>query len=140
MEYKRLGDSDLLVSEICLGTMTYGHQNTIEDASQQLDYAVAQGINFIDTAEMYPVPGRAETQGKTEEYIGDWLVQQQRDKLIIATKVAGPSSRLSWIRGEKRQVDRPNVEQAVEDSLKRLPKIMGYKPRPSRAAFLSGFS
>lgn len=120
MEYKKLGDSDLLVSEICLGTMTYGHQNTIEDASQQLDYAVAQGINFIDTAEMYPVPGRAETQGKTEEYIGEWLVRQPRDKLIIATKVAGPTSRLSWIRGEKRGIDRPNVEQAVEDSLKRL--------------------
>jgi hypothetical protein len=72
MEYKRLGDSDLLVSEICLGTMTYGHQNTIEDASQQLDYAVDRGVNFIDTAEMYPVPGRAETQGKTEEYIGEY--------------------------------------------------------------------
>ncbi len=120
MEYKKLGDSDLLVSEICLGTMTYGQQNTIEDARQQLDYAVAQGVNFIDTAEMYPVPGRAETQGKTEEYIGEWLVKQQRDKLIIATKVAGRASRLSWIRGEKRRVDRSNVEQAVEDSLKRL--------------------
>jgi aryl-alcohol dehydrogenase-like predicted oxidoreductase len=95
MEYKKLGDSDLLVSEICLGTMTYGQQNTIEEAHQQLDYAVAQGVNFIDTAEMYPVPGRAETQGKTEEYIGEWLVKQQRDKLIIATKVAAPASRLS---------------------------------------------
>lgn len=120
MEYKTLGDSNLQVSELCLGTMTYGQQNTIEDAHQQLDYAVAQGINFIDTAEMYPVPGRADTQGKTEDYIGEWLVKQRRDQLIIATKVAGPTSRLSWIRGEKRRIDRPNVEQAVEDSLKRL--------------------
>ncbi|MBE9126099.1 MULTISPECIES: NADP(H)-dependent aldo-keto reductase [unclassified Coleofasciculus] len=120
MEYKKLGDSDLLVSEICLGTMTYGQQNTVEDASEQLDYAVSQGVNFIDTAEMYPVPGRAETQGKTEEYIGQWLVKQQRDKLIIATKIAGPTSRISWIREGKRQIDRPNIEQAVEDSLKRL--------------------
>ncbi|MBO1351493.1 MAG: NADP(H)-dependent aldo-keto reductase [Hormoscilla sp. GUM202] len=119
MEYKKLGDSDLLVSEICLGTMTYGQQNTIEEAREQLDYAVAQGINFIDGAEMYPVPGRPETQGKTEEYIGEWLVKQQRDKVIIATKIAGPS-RMEWIRGEKRRVDRANVEQAVSDSLKRL--------------------
>ncbi|MBC6476837.1 MAG: NADP(H)-dependent aldo-keto reductase [Hormoscilla sp. GM7CHS1pb] len=119
MEYKKLGDSDLLVSEICLGTMTYGQQNTIEEAREQLDYAVAQGINFIDAAEMYPVPGRAETQGKTEEYIGEWLVKQQRDKVIIVTKIAGPS-RMEWIRGEKRRVDRANVEQALSDSLKRL--------------------
>ncbi|HBB31560.1 MAG TPA: NADP(H)-dependent aldo-keto reductase [Cyanobacteria bacterium UBA8803] len=120
MEYKKLGNSDLLVSEICLGTMTYGQQNTIEDASEQLDYAVAQGVNFIDTAEMYPVPGKAETQGKTEEYIGEWLVRQKRDQLIIATKVAGPSPRLTWIRGENHRIDRPNVEQAIADSLKRL--------------------
>jgi len=119
MEYKKLGNSDLLVSEICLGTMTYGQQNTIEEAREQLDYAVAQGINFIDGAEMYPVPGRPETQGKTEEYIGEWLVKQQRDKVIIATKIAGPS-RMEWIRGEKRRVDRANVEQALSDSLKRL--------------------
>ncbi len=120
MEYKKLGDSDLLVSEICLGTMTYGQQNTIEEAREQLDYAVAQGINFIDAAEMYPVPGRGETQGKTEEYIGEWLVKQQRDKLIIATKVAGAGRAFPWIRGDKRRVDRANVEQAVSDSLKRL--------------------
>lgn len=120
MEYKKLGDSDLLVSEICLGTMTYGQQNTIEEAREQLDYAVAQGINFIDAAEMYPVPGRPETQGKTEEYIGEWLVKQQRDRLIIATKVAGAGRRFGWIRGDKRQVDRANVEQALSDSLKRL--------------------
>ena len=88
MEYKKLGDSDLLVSEICLGTMTYGQQNTVAEAAQQLDLAIDRGINFIDTAEMYPVPGKPETQGKTEEYIGEWLMKQQRDKVIIATKVA----------------------------------------------------
>jgi len=120
MKYNRLGDSDLWVSEICLGTMTYGEQNTVEEAAQQLDYAVAQGVNFIDTAEMYPVPGRAETQGKTEEYVGEWLVRQPRDKLLIATKVAGPTSRFHWIRGADRCVDRANIEQAVEDSLRRL--------------------
>ncbi|MCU0545128.1 MAG: NADP(H)-dependent aldo-keto reductase [Oscillatoriaceae cyanobacterium Prado104] len=120
MEYKKLGDSDLLVSEICLGTMTYGQQNTVDEAAQQLDLAFAKGVNFIDTAEMYPVPGQPETQGKTEEYIGKWLVKQRRDRVIVATKVAGRSSRLKWIREGKNQIDRPNVEQAVNDSLKRL--------------------
>jgi aryl-alcohol dehydrogenase-like predicted oxidoreductase len=120
MEYKKLSDSDLLVSEICLGTMTYGHQNTVEDASQQLDYAISEGVNFIDTAEMYPVPSNPETQGKTEEYIGEWLVKQQRDKIILATKVAGPSERLTWIREGKNKIDHVNVEQALNDSLKRL--------------------
>ena len=120
MKYKKLGDSNLNVSEICLGTMTYGLQNTIEEAHQQLNYAVAEGINFIDTAEMYPVPSRADTQGKTEEYIGEWLVKQQRDKLIIATKIAGPSPRITWIRGENRKVNRANIQQAIEDSLRAL--------------------
>lgn len=120
MQYKKLSDSDLLVSEICLGTMTYGNQNTIEDASQQLDYAISEGVNFIDTAEMYPVPANPETQGKTEEYIGEWLVKQQRDKIILATKVAGPSERLTWIREGKNKIDRVNVEEALNDSLKRL--------------------
>ena len=101
MEYKKLGDSDLSVSEICLGTMTYGQQNTVAEAAQQLDLAIDRGINFIDTAEMYPVPGKSETQGKTEEYIGEWLAKQQRDKVIIATKVAGRSTRLKWIREGK---------------------------------------
>ncbi|PMB49303.1 NADP(H)-dependent aldo-keto reductase, partial [Fischerella thermalis CCMEE 5201] len=74
MKYNQLGESDLKVSEICLGTMTYGHQNTIEQAHQQLDYAIAQGINFIDTAEMYPVPPRGETQGRTEAGSGKYVV------------------------------------------------------------------
>ena len=79
MQYNQLGESDLKVSDICLGTMTYGQQNTIEEAHQQLDYSIAQGINFIDAAEMYPVPTQAETYGLTEKYIGEWLKHQQRD-------------------------------------------------------------
>lgn len=118
MEYKQLGD--LKVSEICLGTMTYGQQNTIEDAHQQLDYAIAQGINFIDTAEMYPVPPRSETYGATETYIGEWLKKQKRDRLIIATKIAGPGRGMKWIRDGAKAINRENLKQAVDDSLKRL--------------------
>jgi aryl-alcohol dehydrogenase (NADP+) len=120
MQYKQLSESDLKVSEICLGTMTFGQQNTIEDAHQQLDYAVAQGVNFIDTAEMYPVPTRAETYGSTESYIGEWLKHQQRDQLIIATKIAGPGRGFKWVRDGAKAIDRDNLKQAVEDSLKRL--------------------
>lgn len=120
MQYKQLGESNLKVSEICLGTMTFGPQNTIEDAHQQLNYAVGRGVNFIDTAEMYPVPARAETQGLTEAYIGEWLKHQQRDKLIIATKIAGPSRGMKWLRGDSKAIDRDNIKKAVDDSLKRL--------------------
>jgi aryl-alcohol dehydrogenase (NADP+) len=120
MKYNQLGDSDLHVSEICLGTMTYGQQNTIAEAHQQLDFAIAQGINFIDAAEMYPVPVQVATQGLTESYIGDWLVRQQRDQLIVATKIAGPGRNFEWLRQGKQVVDRLNIEQAVDDSLKRL--------------------
>ena len=97
MKYNTLGDSDLSVSEICLGTMTYGQQNTRQHAHQQLDYAVERGTNFIDTAETYSTPMNPKTQGKTEAYIGEWLVKQQRDRLIIATKIAGYAPQLSWI-------------------------------------------
>ena len=120
MKNNQLGESDLKVSEICLGTMTFGQQNTIEDAHQQLDYAVAQGINFIDTAEMYPVPPRGETQGRTEAYIGEWLKKQQRDQLIIATKIAGPGRAIKWVRRGATNIQRDNIKQAVDDSLKRL--------------------
>ncbi|MTJ47999.1 NADP(H)-dependent aldo-keto reductase [Dolichospermum sp. UHCC 0259] len=120
MKYNQLGASDLKVSEICLGTMTYGNQNTIEDAHQQLDYAINQGINFLDAAEMYPVPPRSETQGKTETYIGEWLQKQQRDKLIIATKITGPGRYLSWLRGGNNKINHDNITQAVNDSLQRL--------------------
>jgi len=114
-----LGTSDLRVSELCLGTMTWGEQNTIEDAQSQLDYAVAHGINFIDTAEMYPVPPRGGTQGRTEEYLGHWLKNQARDKLIIATKITGPARGFDWIRGGPR-VTAAQIAQAVETSLQRL--------------------
>jgi len=120
MQYNQLGESNLNVSEICLGTMTYGQQNSIEDAQQQLDYAINQGVNFIDAAEMYPVPARAETQGRTEAYIGEWLQHQQRDKLIIATKIAGPGRGMKWLRDGAKMIDRNNIKQAVDGSLKRL--------------------
>ncbi|MEH1930687.1 NADP(H)-dependent aldo-keto reductase [Nostoc sp.] len=120
MRYNQLGNSDLKVSEICLGTMTYGQQNTIEEAHQQLDYAIKQGINFIDAAEMYPVPTSAETYGLTETYIGEWLKHQQRDQLIVATKIAGPGRGFKWVRGGAKAIDRDNIKQAVDDSLKRL--------------------
>jgi len=125
MEYKRLGSSDLWVSEIALGTMTYGQQNTIAEAHAQLDFAIAQGINFIDTAEMYPVPPNAKTQGLTEQYIGEWLAQpqikSQRQKLIIATKVIGTGRNYKWLRDDSiAALSRKNILQAVDDSLKRL--------------------
>lgn len=120
MQYNLLGASDLQVSEICLGTMTFGQQNSIEDAHQQLDYAVDQGVNFIDAAEMYPVPPQAKTYGLTEAYIGEWLKHQQRDRLIVATKIAGPGRGMQWIREGAKGIDRKNITQAVEASLKRL--------------------
>ena len=92
MRYSKLGRTDVSVSRVCLGTMTFGEQNTEAEAHAQLDHAVDAGVNFIDTAEMYPVPPRAETQGRTEDYIGSWLkARGGRDKLVIATKVAGPA-------------------------------------------------
>ncbi len=120
MKYTKLGNSDLQVSEIALGTMTFGQQNTLADACTQLDYALAQGVNFIDTAEMYPVPAKAETQGRTEEYVGQWLRKQARDKVIIGTKVAGPARGMAWIRNGPQSLDRANILSAVEGSLKRL--------------------
>ncbi|MFB2892610.1 NADP(H)-dependent aldo-keto reductase [Aerosakkonemataceae cyanobacterium BLCC-F50] len=120
MQYKKLGESDLEISEICLGTMTFGHQNTIEEAHKQLDYAVSYGVNFIDTAEMYPVPPRAESYGTTEAYIGEWLKKQQRDRLIIATKIAGPGRAVKWVRDGAQEINRDNVKRAIDNSLKRL--------------------
>ena len=120
MKYNQLCDSDIRVSEICLGTMTYGYQNTKEEAHQLLDYAVSQGVNFIDTSETYPFPNPTKTQGMTEEYIGDWLIKQPRSQLIIATKIAGVSPQLTWIRNGKNRIDKANVTEAIEGSLKRL--------------------
>ena len=119
MEIRRLGASDLQVSALSLGTMTFGEQNSEADAHAQLDLAVSRGVNFIDTAEMYPVPPRAETQGRTESYVGTWLKQQPRDKLIIATKITGPSRGFSWIRNGPR-IDRQQIAAAIDGSLKRL--------------------
>ncbi len=120
MKYNQIGDSNIKVSEICLGTMTFGQQNTLEEAHQQLDYAINQGINFIDTAEMYSVPPRAETYGLTETYLGEWLKHQQRDQLIIATKIAGSGRPITWVRNGNLAINRDNIITAVNASLKRL--------------------
>lgn len=121
MQYRRLGRSDIDVSALCLGTMTFGQQNTESEAHAQLDLALAVGINFIDTAEMYPVPPMAETQGLTETYIGTWLKSRGcRDRVVLATKVAGPGDWLPHIRGRKNRLDRSNIEAAIDASLKRL--------------------
>lgn len=115
-----LGRSNLVVPEICLGTMTFGEQTSEADAHAQLDYALAQGVNFIDTAEMYAVPPCAETYGSTETIVGNWLKRQQRDKIILATKVAGPARSLTWIRNGPLALDRANIRAAIEGSLRRL--------------------
>jgi len=121
MEYATLGATDLKVSKICLGTMTFGEQNTEADAHSQLDYALERGINFIDTAEMYPVMPRAETQGATERHIGSWLKKSgKRADVVLATKVAGPSPNMHWVRGGRNNLDAANIRAAVDTSLQRL--------------------
>lgn len=120
MEYRLLGDSGLKVSAVCLGTMTFGQQNSEAEAHSQLDCALAHGINFIDTAEMYAVPPRAETCGATETIVGNWLARQPRERIVLATKVAGPARSLDWIRGGPPALDRANIRAAVEGSLRRL--------------------
>jgi len=120
MRYQTLGNTDLSVSKLCLGTMTWGEQNTEAQAHEQLDYALEQGINFIDTAEMYPVPPKADTQGKTEQYIGSWIKSRHsRDKVILASKAAGPGEWLSYLRGGPR-LNKQHLQQALDNSLKRL--------------------
>lgn len=120
MHYRPLGQTDLSVSAICLGTMTFGEQNTEAQAHEQLDRALAAGINFIDTAEMYPVPPRAETQGRTESYIGSWLKKTgRRDDIVLASKVAGPGNGLNYLRGGPR-LTAAHITKALEDSLRRL--------------------
>ena len=121
METTKLGSSPLRVSKICLGTMTFGEQNSEADAHSQLDYALERGINFIDTAEMYPVMPRAETQGSTERFIGSWLKKTgKRGDVVLATKAAGPNPALHWVRGGEQNFDAANLRAAVETSLKRL--------------------
>ena len=121
MQYRKLGHTDIDVSVICLGSMTWGGQNTPEEACEQLDYAVAQGVNFIDTAELYPVPMRAETQGRTEQHLGIWLkTRAHRDKLVIASKICPAATYIDYLRGGTNCLDRDNVRAALDASLKRM--------------------
>ncbi len=121
MQYRPLGNTDIRVSVICLGTMTWGQQNTEADGHAQMDYAIDHGVNFIDTAEMYAVPARAETQGRTEEIIGTWLAADpsRREKIVLATKVTGRSD-MDWIRKGGTRVNREQIMAAIDGSLKRL--------------------
>jgi aryl-alcohol dehydrogenase-like predicted oxidoreductase len=119
MKYRMLPGTELNVSEVCLGTMTWGQQNSEPESHAQLDYAVAQGVNFIDTAEMYPVPPNATTQGRTETYLGNWLGHRPREGLVIASKVAGPGRR-DWIRGGRTDLTRDVIAEAADTTLARL--------------------
>jgi len=122
MQKRPLGRTDIKVTSVCLGTMTWGEQNTEAEAHAQLDYALGRGINFIDTAEMYPVPAKAETQGRTESYIGSWIAaRKNRDQYILATKITGRSG-MAWCR-KKEKVTRQTpaqIDEAIEGSLRRL--------------------
>ena len=120
MKYTTIPKTDIKVSKICLGTMTFGNQNSEEDAHEQMDYALRNGVNFFDTAEMYAVPPSAATQGKTEEHIGSWFVKTgNRKDVVLATKIAGPNRGMDWIR-EDLSYSKANLTLALENSLKRL--------------------
>lgn len=120
MKYNKLGLSDLKVSKVCLGTMNFGEQNTEQDGFEQLDYATENGVNFIDTAEMYSVPGRAETCGATEKIIGNWIKSRgNRNELVLGTKVVGHSPGLSYIRNGP-DFSRSQINQAIDGSLTKL--------------------
>lgn len=122
MQYRKLGDSDLDISVICLGTMTWGQQNSSKQAFEQMDYALAQGVNFFDTAELYAIPPKAETYGRTEQIIGEWLkARGTRDQIVLASKIAGPGE--DWIphiRGGKTRFNKDDIPLALDASLKRL--------------------
>lgn len=122
METRRLGRSDLQVSKVCLGTMTWGTQNSQDEAFAQMDYALERGASFWDTAEMYPTPTSAETYGETERIIGNWLASRGgRERVVLATKAVGPNAdRFPYIRDGRPRLDRRHLEQALEASLKRL--------------------
>jgi aryl-alcohol dehydrogenase-like predicted oxidoreductase len=123
MDYRPLGRTGMSVSAICLGTMNMGEQNSEAEGHEQLDYALDQGINFIDTAELYAVPPRPETHGRSEEIVGSWLAaRRNRDKVIIATKVAGRASGLDWIRPDThpKRLTPEQIFAAVEGSLRRM--------------------
>lgn len=120
MKYKKLGKTDVEVSLICLGTMTWGEQNSEKEAFEQMDYAIDQGVNFFDTAELYSVPPKKETWGSTEKIIGNWLEKKKcREKLILATKVTGRSG-MKWFRGKETRLDKEQITKALDGSLKRL--------------------
>ena len=119
MNYKKLGNTDLDVSTICLGTMTWGEQNTEKEGFEQMDYALEKGVNFWDTAELYSIPPKEKTFGLTEKIIGNWFQKtKKRDKIILATKVAGPSR--NYIRDGENSFGIKNMTIAINDSLKRL--------------------
>ncbi len=119
MKFKKLGTTDLDVSLICLGTMTWGTQNSEKDAFEQMDYSVGKGINFFDTAEIYSVPPTSESYGKTEIMIGNWFEKRKnRNKIILASKVAGPGC--DWIRGGGNNFNEKKIGEAIDGSLKRL--------------------
>ena len=119
MNYKKLGNTDLDVSTICLGTMTWGEQNTQNEGFEQMDFALGEGVNFWDTAELYAIPPKKNTYGKTEEIIGNWSEKTKKsNEVILATKIAGPG--LSWIRDGEYQYNKKNITDAVNQSLKRL--------------------
>ena len=121
MQYRELGHSGLKVSQHCLGTMTWGRQNTEAEGFAQMDYALDQGINFFDTAEMYAVPPTAESYGRTETIIGNWFrARGSRDRVILASKVVGRAPGMPWIRDGKARLDRANIEAALDGSLRRL--------------------
>jgi len=119
MNYKKLGTTDLDVSTICLGTMTWGEQNSQEEGFEQMDYALDNGVNFFDVAEIYPSPCRKETYGETEKVMGNWFEEKKkRDKIILATKISGPG--LSYVRSGGPQYTEKKISEAIENSLKRL--------------------
>lgn len=124
LKYRKLANTDLEVSLIGLGTMTWGEQNTESEAHEQLDYALSRGVNLVDAAEMYPVPPKPETQGRTETYIGTWLAKTGRRKdIVLASKVSGPPTdpkRPSHLRSGQTHLDRKNMTEALDASLKRL--------------------
>jgi aryl-alcohol dehydrogenase-like predicted oxidoreductase len=123
MEYRRLGRTDIDVSTVCLGTMTWGQQNTEADGHEQMDYALDQGVNFFDTAELYAIPPQPDTQGSTETIIGTWFAaRKNRDKVVLASKACGRNDMMNWFRdsGAGTKLDKANIHEAVNKSLKRL--------------------
>lgn len=121
MQYRQLGRSNIQVSQICLGTMTWGQQNTQAEGFEQMDYALDQGVNFWDTAELYSVPPKAETYGATETIIGNWLAKtKRRDEIVLASKIAGPGEFVEHIRQGNTRFNKATIETALNQSLKRL--------------------